>query len=161
MRCPDNPIFEFHPTSYANDPFVIAQNDRMVAINSAIEIDLTGQVCADSIGTLPFSGIGGQVDFMRGAARSKGGIPIIALPSTAKEGACSRIVATLKPGAGVVTSRGDVHYVVTEFGVAYLHGKTLRQRAEALIQIAHPKFQDALLAAARDFGYLERGPAAG
>ncbi len=157
----DNPIFEFHPTSYANDPFVIAQNDRMVAINSAIEIDLTGQVCADSIGTLPFSGIGGQVDFMRGAARSKGGIPIIALPSTAKEGACSRIVATLKPGAGVVTSRGDVHYVVTEFGVAYLHGKTLRQRAEALIQIAHPNFQDALLAAARDFGYLERPPAAG
>jgi acyl-CoA hydrolase len=157
----DNPIFEFHPTSYANDPFIIAQNDRMVAINSAIEIDLTGQVCADSIGTLPFSGIGGQVDFMRGAARSKGGIPIIALPSTAKEGVCSRIVATLKPGAGVVTSRGDVHYVVTEFGVAYLHGKTLRQRAEALIQIAHPNFQDALLAAAREFGYLERGPAAG
>jgi acyl-CoA hydrolase len=152
----DNPIFEFHPTSYANDPFIIAQNDRMVAINSAIEIDLTGQVCADSIGTLPFSGIGGQVDFMRGAARSKGGIPIIALPSTAKDGACSRIVATLKPGAGVVTSRGDVHYVVTEFGVAYLHGKTLRQRAEALIQIAHPNFQDALLAAARDFGYLEK-----
>jgi len=152
----DNPIFEFHPTSYANDPFIIAQNDRMVAINSAIEIDLTGQVCADSIGTLPFSGIGGQVDFMRGAARSKGGIPIIALPSTAKEGACSRIVATLKPGAGVVTSRGDVHYVVTEFGVAYLHGKTLRQRAEALIQIAHPNFQDDLLAAARDFGYLEK-----
>jgi acyl-CoA hydrolase len=157
----DNPIFEFHPTSYANDPFIIAQNDRMVAINSAIEIDLTGQVCADSIGTLPFSGIGGQVDFMRGAARSKGGIPIIALPSTAKEGVCSRIVATLKPGAGVVTSRGDVHYVVTEFGVAYLHGKTLRQRAEALIQIAHPNFQDALLAAAREFGYLERGPVAG
>jgi len=157
----DNPIFEFHPTSYANDPFIIAQNDRMVAINSAIEIDLTGQVCADSIGTLPFSGIGGQVDFMRGAARSKGGIPIIALPSTAKDGACSRIVATLKPGAGVVTSRGDVHYVVTEFGVAYLHGKTLRQRAEALIQIAHPKFQDALLAAARDFGYLERRLPAG
>jgi acyl-CoA hydrolase len=98
---------------------------------------------------------------MRGAARSKGGIPIIALPSTAKDGACSRIVATLKPGAGVVTSRGDVHYVVTEFGVAYLHGKTLRQRAEALIQIAHPKFQDDLLAAAREFGYLERRPVAG
>jgi acyl-CoA hydrolase len=155
----DNPIFEFHPTAYANDPFIIAQNDRMVAINSAIEIDLTGQVCADSVGTLPFSGIGGQVDFMRGAARSKGGVPIIALPSTAKSGALSRIVPTLKSGAGVVTSRGDVHYVVTEFGVAYLHGKSLRQRAEALIQIAHPDFQADLLEAAREFGYLERGVA--
>ncbi len=151
----DNPIFEFHPTSYANDPFIIAQNDRMVAINSAIEVDLTGQVCADSIGTLPFSGIGGQVDFMRGAARSKGGVPIIALPSTAKSGAVSRIVPMLKPGAGVVTSRGDVHYIVTEFGVAYLHGKNLRQRAEALIQIAHPDFRDWLLESAREFGYLE------
>jgi 4-hydroxybutyrate CoA-transferase len=151
----DNPIFEFHPTSYANDPFIIAQNERMVAINSALEIDLTGQVCADSIGTLPYSGIGGQVDFMRGAARSKGGVPIIALASTAKDGAVSRIVPLLRPGAGVVTSRGDVHYVVTEFGVAYLHGRTLRQRAEALIQIAHPDFRDELLAAAREFGYLE------
>ena len=151
----DNPIFEFHPTSYANDPFIIAQNDRMVAINSAIELDLTGQVCADSIGTLPFSGIGGQVDFMRGAARSKGGVPIVALPSTAKDGALSRIVPMLKPGAGVVTSRGDVHYIVTEFGIAYLHGKSLRQRAEALIQVAHPKFQDELFSAAREFGYLE------
>jgi 4-hydroxybutyrate CoA-transferase len=151
----DNPIFEFHPTSYANDPFIIARNDRMVAINSAIEVDLTGQVCADSIGTLPFSGIGGQVDFMRGAARSKGGVPIIALPSTAKNGTVSRIVPALKPGAGVVTSRGDVHYIVTEFGVAYLHGKNLRQRAEALIQIAHPAFRDWLLESAREFGHLE------
>ncbi len=151
----DNPIFEFHPTSYANDPFIISRNERMIAINSAIEVDLTGQVCADSVGTLPFSGIGGQVDFMRGAARSKGGVPIIALPSTAKGGTVSRIVPTLKPGAGVVTSRGDVHYVITEFGVAYLHGKNLRQRAEALIEIAHPDFRDWLLDAAREFGYRE------
>jgi len=154
----DNPIFEFHPTSYANDPFIIAQNERMVAINSAIEVDLTGQVCADSIGTLPYSGIGGQVDFMRGAARSKGGVPIIALASTAKDGAISRIVPTLKQGAGVVTSRGDVHYVVTEFGVAYLHGKNLRQRVEALIQIAHPRFQDELLEAAKRLGYVDCRP---
>jgi 4-hydroxybutyrate CoA-transferase len=151
----NNPIFEFHPTFYTNDPFLISRNDRMVAINSAIEVDLTGQVCADSIGYLPFSGIGGQVDFIRGAARSKGGVPIIALPATAKDGSVSRIVPALKPGAGVVTSRGDVHYIVTEFGAAYLHGKTLRQRAEALIAIAHPDFQDELHAAARETGILE------
>ncbi len=150
----DNPIFEFHKTKYANDPFVIAQNDRMVAINSAIEVDLTGQVCADSIAHVTYSGIGGQVDFMRGAARSKGGMPIIALPATAKEDAVSRVVPVLKPGAGIVTSRGDVHYVVTEFGVAYLHGKTIRQRAEAMIQIAHPKFRDELTAAAQRMNYL-------
>ncbi len=152
----DNPIFEFHPTMYTNDPFIIAQNDRMVAINSAIEVDLTGQVCADSIGHLPYSGIGGQVDFIRGAARSKGGVPIIALPATAQEGRVSRIVPALKPGAGVVTSRGDVHYVVTEFGVAYLHGKNLRQRAEALIQIAHPAFRDELTREACRMGFLKR-----
>ncbi len=152
----DNPIFEFHPTSYCNDPFVIAQNDRMVAINSAIEVDLTGQVCADSIGPLPYSGIGGQVDFIRGAARSKGGLPIIALQATAKEGTVSRIVPLLRSGAGVVTSRGDVHYVVTEYGVAYLHGKTLRQRAEALIEIAHPAFRQELLEAAQRIGLLGR-----
>jgi 4-hydroxybutyrate CoA-transferase len=152
----DNPIFEFHPTAYANDPFIIAQNDRMVAINSAIEVDLTGQVCSDSIGHLPYSGIGGQVDFVRGAAHSKGGLPIIALPATAKDGGVSRIVPVLKPGAGVVTSRGDVHYVVTEFGVAYLHGKNLRQRAEALVQIAHPDFRDELLTAASTMGLLAR-----
>jgi acyl-CoA hydrolase len=140
----NNPIFEFHRTSYANDPFVIAQNDRMVALNSAIEVDLTGQVCADSMGHTPYSGIGGQVDFLRGAARSKGGKPIITLPSTAKNGTVSRIVPRLRPGAGVVTSRGDVHHVITEHGVAYLHGKTLRQRAEALIAIADPKFRDEL-----------------
>jgi acyl-CoA hydrolase len=150
----DNPIFEFHPTHYANDPFIIAQNDHMVAINSAIEVDLTGQVCADSMGEAPYSGIGGQVDFMRGASRSKGGLPIIALPATAKGGSISRIVPVLQPGAGVVTSRGDVHYVATEFGVAYLHGKSLRQRAEALIAIAHPDFRDELTAAARKMRFL-------
>jgi len=152
----NNPIFEFHPTSYTNDPFIIAQNHRMVAINAAIEVDLTGQVCSDSLGHIPYSGIGGQVDFIRGAARSKGGIPIITLPATAKGGTISRITPMLKPGAGVVTSRGDVHYVVTEFGAAYLHGKNLRQRAEALIQIAHPGFREQLLAAARQLGYLGR-----
>jgi acyl-CoA hydrolase len=145
----NNPTFEFHPSAYTNDPFVIAQNHRMVAINSAIEVDLTGQVCSDSFGSMMYSGIGGQVDFLRGAARSKGGVPIIALQSTAKGGTVSRIVPTLHPGAGVVTSRGDVHYVVTEYGVAYLHGKSLRQRTEALIEIAHPDFRDELLACAR------------
>jgi acyl-CoA hydrolase len=144
----DNPIFEFHRTAYVNDPFVVAQNDRMVALNSAIEVDLTGQVCADSMGHTPYSGIGGQVDFLRGAARSKGGKPIITLPATAKGGTVSRIVPRLQPGAGVVTSRGDVHYVITEHGVAYLHGKTLRQRAEALIAIAAPQFREELEAAA-------------
>ena len=137
----NNSIFEFHRTAYCNDPLVIARHDRMVAINSAIEVDLTGQVCSDSVGRNPYSGIGGQVDFLRGAARSKGGVPIIALPSTAKNGTVSRIACLLQPGAGVVTSRGDVHYVMTEHGVAYLHGKTLRQRAEALIQVADPKFR--------------------
>ncbi len=150
----NNPIFEFQPTAYTNNPFVIAKNARMVAINSAIEVDLTGQVCSDSIGPLPFSGIGGQVDFIRGAARSKGGLPIIALPSTAKSGAVSRITPVLKPGAGVVTSRGDVHYVVTEFGVANLHGRNIRQRAEALIQIAHPQFRQELEWEATRLGYL-------
>ncbi len=140
----DNPMFEMHPTAYVNDPFVIAQNEAMVAINSAIQVDLTGQVCADSIGTKPYSGVGGQVDFVRGAARSKGGRPIIALASTAKNGTVSRIVPVLYPGAGVVTSRADVHYVVTEHGTAYLHGKTLWQRAEALIAVADPKFRDEL-----------------
>jgi 4-hydroxybutyrate CoA-transferase len=140
----NNPTFEFRRTAYCNDPFLIAQNERMVAINSAIEVDLTGQVCSDSLGTSPYSGIGGQVDFLRGAARAKGGMPIIALPATAKSGAVSRIVPTLRPGAGVVTSRGDVHYVITENGVAYLHGKTLRQRVEAMIAIAAPQFQSEL-----------------
>ena len=137
----DNPQFEFLPNSYVNDPFVIAQNRRMVAVNSAIEVDLGGQVCADSIGPLPFSGIGGQVDFMRGAAHSAEGVPVIALPATAKDGALSRIVPRLKPGAGVVTSRGDVRWIVTEFGAVNLFGRNLRQRAELLISIAHPAFR--------------------
>lgn len=140
----DNPIFEFHPTSYTNDPFMISRNDNMVAINSALQIDITGQVCSDSVGQKFYSGCGGQVDFIRGSARSKGGKPIIAIPSTAKDETISRIVPMLTPGAGVVTTRADVHYVVTEFGVAYLHGKTIRQRAQALINIAHPKFRDEL-----------------
>ena len=152
----NNPIFEFHPTSYVNDPFRIAQNDRMVAINAAIEVDLTGQVCADSIGPRPYSGCGGQVDFIRGAARSKGGLPIISLPSTAKDGTLSRIVPSLKPGAGVVTSRADVHYIVTEFGVAYLHGKNIQQRVEAMIGIAHPQFREELTKAAAEMGLLRR-----
>jgi 4-hydroxybutyrate CoA-transferase len=152
----ENPIFEMHPTSYTNDPFVISQNDRMVAINSAIQVDLTGQVCADSIGTKPYSGFGGQVDFIRGAARSKGGMPIIALPATACAGTVSRIAPVLDSGAGVVTSRADVHYVVTEHGIAYLHGKTLRQRAEALIGIAEPRFRNELTDFAERAHYLER-----
>jgi 4-hydroxybutyrate CoA-transferase len=125
-------------------------------VNSAIQVDLTGQVCADSIGTQPYSGFGGQVDFIRGAARSKGGKPVIALPSTAKGGSVSRIVPVLDPGAGVVTSRGDTHYIVTEYGIAYLHGKTLRQRAEAMIAIAHPAFRDELQYFAEKSHYLER-----
>jgi acyl-CoA hydrolase len=145
----NNPMVEFHPTEYVNDPFIIAQNDKMVAINSALEVDLTGQVCADSLGTMFYSGIGGQVDFVRGASRSQGGKAIIALPSTASGENFSRIVPTLKPGAGVVTSRGDVQYIVTEYGSAYLHGKTIRERALALIQIAHPKFRPWLLAEAK------------
>ncbi len=146
----NNPLFEAHPSDYTNDPFVVAQHDNMVAINSAIEIDLTGQVCSDSIGPYIFSGFGGQVDFIRGAAQSKGGKPIIALSSTAKNGTLSRIVPFLKQGAGVVTSRGDVHYVVTEFGVAHLFGRNLRERAEALIRIAHPDFRGELERAAKD-----------
>ena len=150
----NNPIFELHPVSYTNDPFIIAQNDKMVAVNSALEIDLTGQVCSDSIGYRIYSGFGGQVDFIRGAARSKGGKPVIALRSTAKENSISRIVPHLREGAGVVTSRGDVHYVVTEYGTAYLHGKSIRERAEALIGIAHPDFQESLLKFAKERHYI-------
>ncbi len=126
----------------------------MVAINSAIAVDLTGQVCADSMGSRFYSGIGGQVDFMRGAARSKRGRPIIALPSTAQNGAASRIVAALEEGSGVVTSRGDVHYVVTEYGIASLHGKSVGERARALIEIAHPSFRNALVDAAKERRYV-------
>jgi acyl-CoA hydrolase len=152
----ENPSFEFQAISYTNDPFVVAQNDKMVAINSALQVDLTGQVCADSLGTKPFSGFGGQVDFIRGAAHSKGGVPIIALPSTAMHGTVSRIVPVLEPGAGVVTSRADVHYVVTEHGIAYLHGKTLGERAEALIAIADPQFRAELEDFAVRSHYMER-----
>jgi acyl-CoA hydrolase len=156
----ENSAFEFRPICYTNDPFVVAQNDKMVAINAALQVDLTGQVCADSLGTKPYSGFGGQVDFIRGAARSKGGVPIIALPSTARNCTVSRIVPVLEPGAGVVTSRGDVHYVVTEHGIAYLHGKTLRERAEALIAIAEPRFRGELEDFAVRSHYMERKTAA-
>ncbi|TET70515.1 MAG: acetyl-CoA hydrolase/transferase family protein [Candidatus Aminicenantes bacterium] len=146
----NNPIFEAHPVDYVNHPFNVSQNETMVAINSAVEVDITGQVCSDSIGTYIYSGFGGQVDFIRGAAHSKKGLPIIALPSTAKKGEISRIVPFLKRGAGVVTTRGDVMYVVTEYGVAYLHGKNLKERTEALINIAHPNFKDDLIKEAKD-----------
>lgn len=140
----NNPVFETHPCNYTNHPYIIGQNEKMVAINSAIEVDLTGQVCSDSIGTRIYSGFGGQLDFIRGAAQSKGGKPIIALSSTAKGGKLSKIVSTLQVGAGVVTTRADVHYIVTEHGVVNLHGKNLRQRAEVLISIAHPDFRNVL-----------------
>ena len=137
----DNPTVEFHPSDRTNDTALIRQNDKVVAINSALEIDLTGQVCADSLGHRIYSGIGGQMDFIHGAALSNGGKPIIALPATAAKGRVSRIVPELKPGAGVVTTRGHVHWVVTEFGAVNLHGKALRERGEALISIAHPDFR--------------------
>jgi 4-hydroxybutyrate CoA-transferase len=145
----NNPIFEFHPQDYVNDPFVIAQNAKQVALNSALEVDLTGQVCADSIGTTFYSGVGGQLDFIYGASRSPGGVPIIALPATAKEGQISRIVPMLKQGAGVVTTRNHVHYVVTEYGVADLFAKTIRQRVKALISVAAPQFREELTAFAK------------
>lgn len=141
----DNPMFNFHPVDFTNDPYTASENDNLVSINSAIEVDLTGQVCADSIGHYIYSGFGGQVDFVRAAARSKGGRSIIALPSTAKAGTMSRIVSQLKPGSGVVTTRADVHYVVTEFGVADLWGKSLKQRAALLIGIADPRFRPMLM----------------
>jgi acetyl-CoA hydrolase len=146
-----------HRTEYVNDPFVIAQNERRVAINSAIEVDLTGQVCADSIGPKLYSGVGGQLDFIYGASRSKGGVPIIALPSTTmlRDGTLiTRIACMLKQGAGVVTSRNHVRYVVTEYGVADLYGKTIRQRAQQLISIAHPDFRLELEKQARELHYL-------
>jgi acyl-CoA hydrolase len=152
----ENPIFEFHPNAYTNDPMRIAHNDNMVAVNSALQIDITGQVCADSIGPYFYSGIGGQVDFLRGASRSKGGKPIIALASTAKNDTVSRIVPMLTPGAGVVTSRGLIRYVVTEYGIAYLHGKSIRERAQALISVAHPNFRDELYAYCERTKWLQR-----
>jgi acyl-CoA hydrolase/RimJ/RimL family protein N-acetyltransferase len=150
----DNPLFEFLGVDFVNDPFVIARHDDMVAINSALQVDLTGQVCADSIGHKFFSGIGGQVDFIRGASRSRGGKPIIAIRSTAEDGTVSRIAPVLSEGAGIVTSRGDVHYVVTEYGIANLYGRTVRERALALLSIAHPDFRGELLAAAKERSYV-------
>ena len=153
----NNPVVEMRPSEYTNDPYIVRQNDKMVAINSAIEVDLTGQVCADSIGSRLYSGVGGQLDFIRGAARSRGGKPIIGLPSSGsgRDGArFSRIVSMLKPGAGVVTPRYDVHYVATEYGVANLYGKTIRQRAKALIDVAHPDFRAELERKAIELRYL-------
>ncbi len=150
----NNPVFEAHPTDYTNHPFNVSRNDNMIAINSAIEVDITGQICSDSIGIYIYSGFGGQVDFIRGAAHSNGGKPIIALPSTAKSGEVSRIVPFLKKGAGVVTTRADVKYVVTEYGVAYLHGKNLQERTKTLINIAHPKFRPDLTKEAKERNLL-------
>lgn len=153
----DNPMIELHRSEYVNDPFVIAQNERMVAVNSAIEVDLTGQICADSIGPKLYSGVGGQLDFIYGASRSKGGVPIIALPSVAtmKDGTqLSKIVTMLKHGAGVVTTRNHIRFVVTEHGVADLYGKTIRQRAQALINVADPQFREDLERQAKELHYL-------
>ncbi len=153
----DNPLIELHRSEYVNDPFVIAQNERMVAINSAIEVDLTGQVCADSIGPKLYSGVGGQLDFIYGASRSKDGVPVIALPSltTLKDGTrITRIACMLKEGAGVVTTRNHVRFVITEYGVADLYGKTIRQRAQQLINIAHPDFRDDLKKQAKELHFL-------
>lgn len=140
----DNPTVEFHPCDRTNDTSLIRKLDQMMAINSALQIDLTGQVCADSMGHQIYSGIGGQMDFIRGSALSRGGKPIIAMPSTAKQGTVSRIVAELYPGSGVVTTRGHVHWVVTEYGVVNLHGRSLKERGELLISIAHPDFRGEL-----------------
>jgi 4-hydroxybutyrate CoA-transferase len=153
----DNLAVECHGCDVTNDPFLIARNDNMVSVNAALQIDLTGQVDADSFGTELYSGIGGQVDYMRGAARSRSGRPILTLPSTAEHDTISRIVPTLPPGAGVVTSRGDVHLVVTEYGVADLYAKGVHERARALIGLAHPKFRDELERKARELGLI--GPA--
>ena len=144
-----NPAVKLAPVDYVNDPFVIAQHDNMISINSALQVDLMGQVNAEMIGARQFSGVGGQVDFVRGAGRSKGGKSIIAMPSTAAGGKLSRICLEIDRGAAVTTSRTDVHYVVTELGIAELRGKSLRQRAEALIAIAHPDFRDMLAKAVR------------
>jgi acyl-CoA hydrolase/GNAT superfamily N-acetyltransferase len=150
----NNPLFEFRPCKYVNDPYVIAQNDKMVSINSALTVDLTGQVCSDSLGFEFYSGIGGQVDFVRGSAMSKRGKSIMVLPSTTDDGKLSRIVPYLSAGSGVVVTRGDIHYVVTEYGIAYVHGKSIRERAMLLINIAHPDFREELLEAAKKQGYI-------
>jgi 4-hydroxybutyrate CoA-transferase len=153
----NNPIIELRRTEYINDPFIIAQNDRMVSINAAIEVDFTGQVCADSIGTRMYSAVGGQLDFTYGTSRSKGGVAVITMPSTStlRDGTLvSKVAPMLKQGAGVVTSRNHVRYVVTEYGVADLYGKSVRQRSQALIGIAHPRFREELTEAARELKYL-------
>ncbi|MBY0357508.1 MAG: hypothetical protein K2W82_05850 [Candidatus Obscuribacterales bacterium] len=152
-----NPDVEFRTTDWINNPLIIAQNYKMTAINSAIQIDVTGQVCADSIGTYMYSGCGGQVDFVRGASHSEGGKAIIALESTAKNGSISRIVPQLNAGAGVVTSRADIHYVVTEYGIANLHGKNMKDRVKALIEIAHPSFRAQLEEACHEIRWFGRG----
>lgn len=151
----NNPSVEMYTVDYTNDPFVVSQNDKMISINSALQIDLTGQVCADSIGTRQYSGVGGQVDFVRGSSRSKGGKSIIALPATASKGKMSRIVPLLTEGASVTTSRNDVHYVVTEYGVADLRGKSIRERTEQLIAIAHPDFREELRKEAVKLNWLK------
>jgi acetyl-CoA hydrolase len=150
----NNPLIEFRSSKFVNDPFNIARNDKMVSINSAIQVDLSGQVCSDSMGTRIFSGFGGQLDFIRGAMRSKGGKPILAFASTTKNDTISKIVPTLTPGSGVVTTRGDVQYIITEYGIADLYGKTLRQRTKLLIDIAHPNFREDLEKKAREFKWL-------
>jgi acyl-CoA hydrolase/GNAT superfamily N-acetyltransferase len=155
----DNPAIEFRGIDYTNDPLVIASHDKMVAINSAMEIDLTGQATAESIGTTFYSGIGGQADFMRGAVLSKGGTSILALQSTAEQGEVSRIVPFVKQGAGVTLNRGDIHYVVTEFGIAHLHGKNIRERAMALISIAHPRFRTWLIWQAKELNLIYKDQA--
>lgn len=151
----NNPCIEFSTSDFINDPFIISQNYKMTAINSALQVDVTGQVVADSIGNYLYSGVGGQVDFIRGASRAIGGKAIIAMPSTAKNNTVSRIVACLTPGSGVVTSRADVHYVVTEYGIAQLYGKTVKERAQALINIAHPSFRAKVLEECRQISWLD------
>ena len=150
----NNPLIEFRSSKFVNDPFNIARNDKMVSINSCIQVDLTGQVCSDSMGTRIYSGFGGQLDFIRGATRSNHGKPILAFPSTTKNDTISKIAPMLTPGSGVVTTRGDVHYIITEYGIADLWGKTMRERVKALIKIAHPNFREGLDRQARDFKWL-------
>ena len=153
----DNQLVEFHPCDRTNDTALIRKNPRVVAVNAALEVDLTGQICADSIGAQIYSGIGGQMDFIRGAALSEGGRAIIALPSTAKGGQLSRIVTTLKPGAGVVTTRGHAHFVATEYGIVDVHGLSLKKRAEALISLAHPDFRAELTREVQGLRHFDLG----
>jgi 4-hydroxybutyrate CoA-transferase len=147
----DNTLVEMHTVDYTNNPYVIGQNHHMVSVNAALEVDLLGQVCADTLGPMQFSGVGGQVDYVRGARLSEGGRAIIVMTATARNGEVSRIVPTLKPGGVVTTSRNDVDYVVTEYGAAKLHGKNVRERMRALIDIAHPKFREDLSRQAYEF----------